>query len=170
LSRPFIPDGIDNSPYNPGPLSLPFAQWSIFNEGLQLDLVINDIIAGISTDANFGVAPPAAGCGTRNGPVSLTAASGGRTRLPNGLASFFGAFPIYRGNTLVGAISGSGDGGNQDDLIPFLGLQNGPTTLNQAPVGIRDDQLNIPALLPSRLPYASCPAEPFLNSSTQNPC
>jgi uncharacterized protein GlcG (DUF336 family) len=185
IARPFYPDGIDGSPAGttspssfspPGPLSLPYrnpltnagtADWSIFNTGLQLDLVINDIIAGISTDASFAATPPAAGCGTRNGPTSLTAASGGKTRLPNGLETFFGAFPIYRGSTLVGAISGSGDGGQQDDLIPFLALQNGPATVNQAPQGIRDDQLNIQGV---RLRYSSCPTTPFLNSSVQNPC
>jgi uncharacterized protein GlcG (DUF336 family) len=165
LTRPFFPDGADTNT-NPGPLSLPFPVWSIFNTGLQLDLIVNDLVAGITTDAKFGAAPPAQGCASRNGN-GLPVVSGGKTQLPNGLETFFGAFPIYRGNTLVGAISGSGDGGQQDDLIPFLGLQNGPSSLNQAPAAIRDDQLTIQGV---QLRYANCPATPFLNSSVQNPC
>ena len=42
LSRPDYPDGPRNGP--PGPLSKPPGQWSIFSDGLQLDLVYNSII------------------------------------------------------------------------------------------------------------------------------
>jgi uncharacterized protein GlcG (DUF336 family) len=159
VARPFYPDGNTGSP--PGPLSLPTPLWSIFNLGLQLDLVRTDIVNGLS-----GPAAPAQGCASFNGN-GLPAVSGGKTQLANGMATFLGAFPIYRGNTLVGAISGSGDGGQQDDLIPFLALQNGPATLNQAPAAIRDDQLAPGGV---HLKYANCPASPFLNSSVQNPC
>jgi uncharacterized protein GlcG (DUF336 family) len=175
FARPFYPDGIDN-PTNTGPLSNPFnnpftglPDWSIFNTGLQLDLVIRDIVAGITTDAAFGVAPPPQGCASRNG-TGLPPRSGGKTQLANGLETFFGAFPIYRGNELVGAISGSGDGGQQDDLIPYLALQpgyGGPATLQNAPQAIRDDQLVVQGVHPR---YANCPAAPFLNSPVQNPC
>jgi hypothetical protein len=67
----------------------------------------------------------------------------------------------------VGAISGSGDGGQQDDLVPFIALQNGPSTLNPAPAAIRDDQFAPEGV---NLRYANCPASPFLNSTVQNPC
>ena len=39
MARPFFPDGVDGTP--PGPFSLPLAQWSPFQDGLQLDLVYN---------------------------------------------------------------------------------------------------------------------------------
>jgi uncharacterized protein GlcG (DUF336 family) len=169
LARPYYPDGID-SPSDNGPLSLPYdpgvPDWSIFNTGLQLDLVRQDILNGINGTV---ATPPAQGCAGMNGN-GLAAASGGKTQLANGLETFLGGFPIYRGNTLVGAISGSGDGGQQDDLIPFLALQpgyGGPTTLNQAPAAIRDDQLAPGGV---QLRYANCPTTPFLNSSVQNPC
>jgi uncharacterized protein GlcG (DUF336 family) len=188
VARPFYPDGIDGSPAGtltpstvspPGPLSLPFRQplnsggtrdWSIFNTGVQLDLVKADILAGVTTDASFAVAPPPQGCASRNGN-GLPPASGGKTQLANGLETFLGGFPIYRGTTLVGAISGSGDGGQQDDLIPYLALQpgyGGPTTLSAAPAAIRDDQLNPQG--EGNLRYANCPTNPFLNSSVQNAC
>lgn len=167
LARPYYPDGID-SPSNNGPLSLPFVNagtpdWSIFNTGLQLDLVRQDILNGINGTV---ATPPAAGCASFNGN-GLPVVSGGKTQLANGLETFLGGFPIYRGNTLVGAISGSGDGGQQDDLVPFIALENGPSTLNPAPPGIRDDQLAPGGV---HLRYANCPATPFLNSSVQNPC
>jgi uncharacterized protein GlcG (DUF336 family) len=159
VARPYYPDGINGNP--PGPLSLPFATWSIFNTGLQLDLVKQDIVNGLS-----GTAAPPQGCASFNGN-GLPAVSGGKTQLANGLETFFGGFPIYRGNTLVGAISGSGDGGQQDDLVPFIALQNGPSTLNPAPAAIRDDQFAPEGV---NLRYANCPASPFLNSTVQNPC
>jgi uncharacterized protein GlcG (DUF336 family) len=166
VARPYYPDGIDG-PNNNGPLSLPYdpgvPDWSIFNTGLQLDLVEQDILNGLNPAK---ATPPAQGCAF-NGGIGLPTASGGKTQLPNGLETFLGGFPIYRGNTLVGAISGSGDGGQQDDLIPFLALQNGPATLNAAPAGIRDDQLAPGGV---HLRYANCPTTPFLNSSAQAAC
>ncbi|HTW50595.1 MAG TPA: hypothetical protein VME45_01720 [Stellaceae bacterium] len=188
VARPFYPDGIDGSPAGtlnpstvspPGPLSLPYRMpltssgtpdWSLFNTGLQLDLVKQDILDGITTDASFAVPPPPQGCAGRNGN-GLPPASGGKTQLANGLETFLGGFPIYRGNVLVGAISGSGDGGQQDDLIPYLALQpgyGGPSTLNAAPSAIRDDQLNPQG--EGYLRYANCPTTPFLNSSSQAAC
>ena len=55
LARPFYPDGLNGA--DPGPLAKPFAAWSPFNTGLQLDLVIGDIVARLD-----GSAPPAGGC------------------------------------------------------------------------------------------------------------
>ena len=42
LSRPYYPDGIDGTPN--GPFSNPINQWSIFTDGLQLDLVAANIV------------------------------------------------------------------------------------------------------------------------------
>ena len=42
LARPFYPDGVNGR--RNGPLSLPFASWSPFNTGLQLDLVLDGLV------------------------------------------------------------------------------------------------------------------------------
>jgi hypothetical protein len=159
IARPFYPDGIDGSP--PGPLSLPFASWSVFSTGLQLDLVLQDILSGTA-----GTPAPSVGCGNLGG-VGLPPVSGGKTQLANGLQIFSGGTPIYRGNTLVGGIGVSGDGIQQDSMIAFLGVQNGPTTLNNAPTAMRADQLSPGGV---HLRFVNCPAAPFLDSRTQNPC
>jgi uncharacterized protein GlcG (DUF336 family) len=160
IARPFYPDGIDGN--QPGSLSLPFSRWSVFSTGLQLDLVKADIVAGTT-----GAAAPAMGCAGLNGN-GLPPASGGKTQLANGLQIFSGGSPVYRGNVLVGAVGVSGDGIQQDSLISFIGIQNGPSTLNNAPPSIRNDQLNPQGA--GNLRYVNCPAAPFLNSNVQNPC
>lgn len=160
IARPFYPDGIDSRP--PGSLSLPFAtRWSVFSTGLQTDLIRFDILNGVS-----GAAPPPAGCGFDNGN-ELPIVSGGKTQLADGAQIFSGGVPIYRGNILVGGIGISGDGINQDSLIAFLGVQNGPSTLNNAPPAIRADTLTAGGVL---LRYSNCPPSPFLNSNVQNAC
>ena len=173
LSRPFYPDGIQGStstPLNYGPLSLPINRWSIFSTGIQLDLIAPDILNVVG-----GGATPAAGCGTGGAlGAGLPVGSGGKTQLADGMQIFSGGFPIYRGNVLVGGIGVSGDGIQQDSLISFLGLQDfseptaGLTSLSNAPLNIRSDNLNPEAA--GNLRYANCPAAPFLNSSTQAPC
>jgi len=173
ISRPFYPDGIDDNP--PGSLSVPFSRFSLFSTGLQLDLVAGDILNGIATGAR-----PPQGCAFIGAfPVAgqllpslvpgtvLPTLSGGKTLLANGLQIFSGGFPVYRGNVLVGGIGISGDGIQQDSMVSYLGIQNGPTTLNNAPSAIRADQLAPQGV---RLRYVNCPAAPFLNSDVQNPC
>lgn len=159
ISRPFYPDGIDGNP--PGPLSLPFPSWSIFSTGLQLDLVLPDILTGTT-----GALPPPVGCANLGGK-GLPPVSSGKTQLADGLQIFSGGTPVYRGSTLVGAVGVSGDGIQQDSLISFLGIQNGPQTLNNAPAAIRADQLAPGGV---HLRYVNCPAAPFLDSRVQNPC
>jgi uncharacterized protein GlcG (DUF336 family) len=162
ISRPFYPDGIDANP--PGSLSLAFPRWSPFATGLQLDLVAQDIVA----EGVGGAPAPAQGCAFLGvGGTELPPVSGGKTQLANGLQIFSGGFPVYRGNTLVGAIGISGDGIQQDSMISYLGVQNGPNTINNAPAPIRDDQLAPEGI---NLRYVNCPAAPFLNSNVQNPC
>jgi hypothetical protein len=99
--------------------------------------------------------------------TELPVVSGGKTQLANGLQIFSGGFPIYRGNTLVGGIGISGDGIQQDTMISFLGLQNGPGTITHAPEAIRNNILAPQGIV---LRYVNCPAAPFLNSNVQNPC
>jgi len=162
IARPFYPDGIDAD--GPGSLSLPFPNWSVFSTGLQLDLVAQDIVNGATTGAK-----PAAGCAATGigGLPELPPLSGGKTQLANGLQIFSGSSPIYRGNVLVGGIGVSGDGIQQDSMVSYLGLQNGPTTLNNAPVNIRADLLTPGGI---HLRYVNCPAAPFINNNVQNPC
>jgi len=165
ISRPFFPDGIDGNP--PGGLSVPISRFSLFSTGLQLDLVAGDIVRGILTGAH-----PATGCAATgvDGLPELPPLSGGKTQLANGLQIFSGGFPIYRGTTLVGGIGISGDGIQQDTMISFLGVQNGPTTITHAPTAIRNDQFQPAQGNGIILRYVNCPAAPFLNSNVQNPC
>ena len=126
IARPFYPDGIDGNP--PGSLSLPFpTRWSIFSTGLQTDLIALDVLFHV-TDP-----PPPAGCANNGGSGELPIVSGGKTQLADGMQIFSGGVPIYRGDILVGGIGVSGDGIQQDSLVAFLGLENGPITLNNAP-------------------------------------
>jgi uncharacterized protein GlcG (DUF336 family) len=162
IARPFYPDGIDGNP--PGSLSLPFGtRWSIFSTGIQTDLIVPNVAAAVL----FGTTAPAAGCANNNGSGELPIVSGGKTQLANGMQIFSGGAPIYRGNILVGGIGVSGDGIQQDSLISFLGVENGPDTLNNAPADIRADQLSAGGVM---LRYVNCPPSPFLNSTVQNAC
>ena len=148
LARPFLPDGINGNPN--GPLSKPFAQWSPFADGLQLDLVITTVVA------NIGAAAPTIGCS----PVSA-----------NGIQIFPGSVPIFRGATLVGALGISGDGIDQDDMIAFLGVANAAaalgTGIGHPPTGQRADQIFVPG---GQLRYVNCPVNPFLDTTDTNVC
>lgn len=167
LERPFFPDGIDGN--SNGPLSKPYAQWSPFSTGLQLDFDYEQIgthvfyVAGASaTDVTHG--PGTAGCAGTFGPATIPAPLG------DGLQVFAGGVPIYRGNTLVGGIGTSGDGIDQDDMVAFLGLANAGKalgTINNAPPAMRIDQAGIQG---QNLRYVECPQGPFLDSTEQSPC
>ncbi len=150
LHRPFLPDGIDGTAA--GPLSKEYAQWSVFNVGLQLDLVINQVVANILA-------------GTQTAPCT------GLLKARNGIQIFAGSVPIYRGNTLVGGIGVSGDGIDQDDMVAFLGLANAGATLGtgiqNAPPAIRADTIAVPG---GRLRYVNCPVAPFLDTTQTNVC
>ncbi len=151
IARPFFPDGIGGT--GNGPFSLPFPQWSIFNDGLQLDLVQNKVVAAIGGDTSTGCT--------------------GIGALANGIQIFPGGVAIYRGNVLVGAIGVSGDGIDQDDMVAFLGLANGASIvgngLANAPAAIRSDTI-VPQGEGTRLRYVNCPQAPFNGSSQQNAC
>lgn len=155
LARPYLPEGIVGSPH--GPLSRPFAQWSPFATGMQLDLSLNAIVAAAFGDLGVGCT--------------------GLSRLRNGMQIFSGGVPIYRVNAgapqLVGAIGVSGDGTDQDDMIAFLGLAQAGATLGtgigNAPAALRADALVLP-LPVGRLRYVQCPVAPFNDSTAQNVC
>ena len=136
-------------------LSKPFpAQWSPFNDGLQLDLVFNAVVG------NANAPLPGAGCTGIKG-------------IFNGIQIFPGSVPIYRGSQLIGAVGVSGDGIDQDDMVAFLGLANAGIALGNgianAPTGIRADNI-VPQGEGSRLRYVNCPQAPFNDSTQQNAC
>ncbi|MEN8720509.1 MAG: heme-binding protein [Oceanococcaceae bacterium] len=168
LSRPFFPDGVRGNP--PGPLSKPFAQWSPFSTGLQLDLVYENIaqhVASTLPDIS-GVPDVRVGCGGPPNPA-VAAVLPFATTVPrvlnNGLQIFPGSVPIYRNvngtPVLVGAIGVSGDGVDQDDMVAFLGVNNASRELGgsiiNAPVAIRADNLVANNV---RLRYVQCPQAP----------
>ncbi len=169
LSRPYFPDGIEGTAN--GPFSLPFPgtapgqSWSVFNTGLQLDLVLGGFTGPI-------VSPGSVPNGCTSG------AFGGR--LKNGLQIFPGGTPLYRNGVLIGAIGVSGDGVDQDDMVGYYGASRrgldyaGYTTVGDALLGfnapnaIRSDQI-----LPqpnTRLRYVNCPEAPFNGSNEQGVC
>ncbi|HUD61093.1 MAG TPA: heme-binding protein [Acetobacteraceae bacterium] len=149
IATPFFPDGIPNTPN--GPLAKPNADWSIFNVGLELDLVINKFVAALKGDT--------------------TPNCTGISQIRNGITTFGGGFPIYRGAQLVGAIGVSGDGTDQSDLIAFIGLNNAGqvlgTGIGNAPASMRADTLTP---LGTRLRYVLCPQAPYVDSNAQGVC
>ena len=163
LARPYFPDGITSA--GNGPLSKPFAEWSPFSVGLQLDLVNNSILDHVLFVLGAAPDTPPGSC------TELPITSTGATRLANGIQIFAGGVPIYRGNVLVGAIGVSGDGIDQDDAVAFLGLHNAGLNLGgsigNAPAVMRADTIQISG---ANLRYVQCPQAAFLDSEEQNVC
>ena len=163
LHRPFYPDGVDGTVN--GPFSTVYPLWSVFNVGLQLDLVLDNIAQHlIFLQGNW--ADTAAQCS-----FLPATAVGAPLPLANGLQIFAGGFPIYRNNTLVGGIGVSGDGIDQDDMVGFLGVHNGAlalgTGVGNAPANLRDDQLSPQGV---RLRFVNCPFQPRAGGNDQNIC
>lgn len=131
LHRPFFPDGINNTAA--GPFSTELNNWSIFNVGLQLDLIKTNL----QTVLSGGAAP----C------TSIP-------NLPNGIQIFPGSMPLYKNGVLVGAIGISGDGVDQDDLIAAGGGAG-----FAPPANIRSDQVFVRGV---RLPFLKFPRSPNL--------
>jgi uncharacterized protein GlcG (DUF336 family) len=172
LSRPNYPDGPESGP--PGPLSKPPGEWSIFSDGLQLDLVYNAVIQHVVFVLGAAGDVPQ-NCTGNTGfadtdPFTLVNSI---AHLANGIQIFPGSVPIYRGNTLIGGIGVSGDGVDQDDMISFLGVHRAGLRLNtgvgNAPPEIRADRLDIPNQ-GSRLRFVNCPQLPFINSDETEVC
>jgi uncharacterized protein GlcG (DUF336 family) len=166
LARPYFPDGEVGRPN--GPLSRPISQWSPFSTGLQSALIFTNLAQ------HLGFVLGASSEDTRRRCTFLPDASGvAQNRLQNGTQTFPGSVPIYRGNTLVGAIGVSGDGVDQDDMISFLGLHNGGERvggIGNAPKDIRADQIVVAIGAGVRLRYVNCPFAPFLDTSDQDVC
>jgi uncharacterized protein GlcG (DUF336 family) len=166
LARPFFPDGELGQP--PGPLSRPIDQFSLFSTGLQSALVTGSIIEHLGFIAGVRPSDVERRC------TSLPAVNAGGSRIRNGITLFPGAVPIYRGNQLIGGIGASGDGIDQNDMVPFLGVHNAGVrlgTLGNAPAAIRADRIVVPVgNRQVRLRYVNCPFAPFLDTAAQNVC
>jgi uncharacterized protein GlcG (DUF336 family) len=133
LAQPLFPPGINDTPE--GPFSKPIESWSVFNTGLQLDLVCGALESVLVS----GVIP--ARCS------ALPA-------LANGITIFPGGLPLYKQDQLVGAVGISGDGVDQDDLIASAGSAG-----FEAPPARRSDQVTIRGV---RLPWVKFPRHPEL--------
>lgn len=168
-------------------------EWSVFSTGLQLDLIYNEVLNGVvdsSLPTSDGVdiaIPASSGVTISEREVTPQTFCPGRSllnqlgrpatrevndvRLANGLQIFPGSVPIYRGDTLVGAIGVSGDGVDQDDMISFLGVHNAGLETNgaigNAPAAMRADQLTPRGV---RLRFIQCPQSPFIGSTEDNVC
>ncbi len=144
LHRPLFPDGINGT--QAGPFSTMLADWSPFNDGLQLDLIKTALTA-----------PPmvCTSSARRRRTVMGPCPCSTIPELRNGLQIFAGGIPLYRGSTLIGAIGVSGDGIDQDDLISA-----GGANLFPPPDAIRSDKIFVRGV---RLPFLKFPARPFLD-------
>jgi uncharacterized protein GlcG (DUF336 family) len=167
LARPYFPDGEVGQPN--GPLSRPIQQFSPFSTGLQSALVIGNLAQ------HLGFVTGASAADTPRACTSLPQVAGGNPRLANGIQIFPGSVPIYRGTALVGAIGVSGDGIDQDDMISFLGINNGAARagggLGNAPKDMRADRILVQVgSRQVRLRYVGCPFAPFLDTTAQNVC
>jgi len=131
LHRPFFPDGINNTAA--GPFSRQLNEWSVFNLGLQVDLIKANLEATLSGFT-----------------VPCTSVPG----LPNGIQIFPGSAPLYKNGVLVGAIGISGDGVDQDDLIAGAGSAS-----YAPPPAMRSDQVFVRGV---RLPFLKFPRSPNL--------
>ena len=144
LHRPLFPDGINGT--QAGPFSTLLADWSPFNDGLQLDV----IKAALTAPPMVCTSPVYAKRDMVMAPCMCTVIP----ELRNGLQIFAGGIPLYRGSTLIGAIGVSGDGIDQDDLISA-----GGANLFPPPDAIRSDKIFVRTV---RLPFLKFPARPFL--------
>lgn len=161
IHRPYFPDGEVGRP--PGPLSRPIEAFNPFSTGLQSALVQ----AEVKTHVGFILG------GATDAPAQCGAAAG-QSRLANGMQIFPGAFPVYRGSQLVGAIGVSGDGIDQDDMISFLGTFRATSrvgSIGNADPAKRADQIVVQVGSgTARLRYVNCPFAPFIGTSDQNVC
>lgn len=112
LSQPIYPPGA-SQPFSNGPFSKPLGQWSIFNTGLQLDLILFPTNRIVNPGACTGI-----------------------TKLRNGIQIFPGSVPLFKNGVHVGAVGISGDGVDQDDIIAHMGSVG-----FEAPPLIRSDRV-----------------------------
>ncbi len=157
LSRPFLPDGIPGT--TPGPFSAQNPdEFSIFNTGLQVELLTTNLVAFLGDFNGFGdegLALQAFQDGVIGGggvtDVSLPAR--------NGTQIFPGSVPLYKNGVLVGGVGVSGDGIEQDDFVSFTAATGfqvfGPSVRRADDIVLHTNGGDI------RLPYVKFPRSPF---------
>jgi uncharacterized protein GlcG (DUF336 family) len=149
LAQPFYPPGIAGTTH--GPLSLPIRDWSPFNTGAQLELVLDrlrELLASGIDAAQLAALQPPGPCEA----LPVPRCSAGVPSLPNGITIFPGGAPLFKGGLLAGAIGISGDGVDQDDLIAAAGSVGFEPTADR-----RCDRLVVRG---ARLPYLKFPRQP----------
>ncbi|TVQ61935.1 MAG: hypothetical protein EA379_05855 [Phycisphaerales bacterium] len=156
LARPFLPDGIPGT--TPGPFSIaPGEVFSVFNTGLQTQLLITNLVGYLNEYASAG----SDGEALRLFNAGLLGARGvtdPSLPIANGLQIFPGSVPLYRNGVLVGGIGVSGDGIEQDDFVAFVGATN----LQEYGAVVTADQVMVDTSGRSiRLPYVKFPRSPF---------
>lgn len=158
LSRPRIPDGLLVN--TRGPFSAqPPEEFSVFNTGLQTDLLTASLVRFLQEFGSIGDEGAAltlfndglAGAGLGVSDPALP--------LRNGLQIFPGSVPLYKNGVLVGGVGVSGDGIEQDDFVSF----NAGESLQDFGPGVRraDEVFIILDGEPIRLPYVKFPRAPF---------
>jgi len=145
LSRPFLPDGIDET--ENGPFSNPIEENSAFNTGLQLDLVLTQLLA--SAVAFVDPMSPTAG------KVMKGNCTPGVPGAENGLQVRQASVPLYKNGRLVGGIGCSGDGDQQEDIVVGFGSAG-----FEADPAIRSDRVFVRGDI--RLPWLKFPRHPNL--------
>lgn len=171
VHRPYFPDGEEGRPK--GPLSSPLASWSPFNVGFQLNIVANKVLGTLGSPVRTVMggnpfAPDASQTCVDNTNIPPAR----QNRFANGMQIFPGGFPIYKGNTLVGAVGVSGDGVDQDDMVGYLGVINGAAAVGSTMRPFPGSLFTANELSNSGefLKYVQCPQTPFNDSSEQNVC
>ena len=141
LARPFFPDGIDDT--EQGPFSKRMQEFSPFNDGLQLDLILHEYFGNL---LNAIGGDEAALQNALNSPCPSIGA------VANGLQVFPGSIPLYKNGKLVGGLGVSGDGVDQDDIIAAIG-----GTGFEANSAMRSDRIFVRGV---RLPFLKFPRHP----------
>lgn len=138
LSRPFLPDGIDET--ENGPFSNPIEQNSAFNTGLQLDITISRILESAISFQLTGMVEKG-GC---NADIP---------NLANGPQVRQASVPLFKNGRLVGGVGCSGDGGEQEDIV--VGFASAGF---EAPEPIQADRFFVRGNI--RLPWLKFPRHP----------
>lgn len=154
LSRPFLPDGIDSTPN--GPFSNPIEDNSAFNTGLQLDLVLSQLLNSAIALTTFNET-----IGIPRLPTTVQASCSPDPNvfdafINNGLQVRQASVPLYKNGRLVGGVGCSGDGGEQEDIVVGFGSAG-----FESDPAIRTDRVFVRGV---RLPWLKFPRHPDIDT------